>query len=52
MKVEVTNPLKNSIAKFDTKVISIIVSFFISSRNHVLDLFNNVYMRKELINVY
>lgn len=52
MRTEVTMPQKNIIAKTYKKVISIIVSFFISSRNHMLDLFNNIYTGKELINVY
>lgn len=52
MKTEVTMPERNSITKSDKKVISIIVSFFIASKNNILDLFNNVYMGKELINIY
>ena len=51
MKSEVTMPEKNIIAKTYKKVISIIVSFFISSKNYILELFNNIYTEKELINV-
>ena len=52
MKTEVTMLERNNIAKTYKKVISIIVSFFIASNNNILDLFNNVYMGKELINIY
>ena len=52
MRTEVTMPEKNIITTAVKKVISIIVLFFIASKNYILDLFNNVYMRKELINVY
>lgn len=52
VKTEVTIPQENRIAKTYKKVISIIVSFYISSKNDILDLFNNVYTEKELINVY
>ena len=52
MKTEVTMPERNNIAESYKKVISIIVSFFISLKNNILDLFNNVYMGKELINIY
>jgi len=46
VKVEVTMPEKNKIAKVYKKVISIIVSFFISSKNNILDLFNNIYGKR------
>ena len=52
MKAEVTIPQENRIAKTYKKVISIIVSFYISLKNHILDLLNNIYTEKELINVY
>ncbi len=52
MKIEVTNPLKNSITRVYKKVISISVSFFNFSKNCIFDLFNNLYIRKELINIY
>lgn len=52
MKTEVTIPQENRIAKVYKKVISIIVSFYISSKNDILDLFNKIYTEKELINVY
>ena len=51
MKLEVTMPEKNKTVKAYKKVISIVVSFFISSKNNILDLFNNIYMGKELINI-
>jgi len=52
VRTEVTMPERNNIAKSYKKVISIIVSFFIALKNDILDLFNNVYMGKELINIY
>jgi len=52
VKTEVTIPQENRIAKVYKKVISIIVSFYISSKNDILDLFNKIYTEKELINVY
>ena len=50
--MEVTKPERNSIAKAYGKVVSISVSFFIPSKNYILNLFKNLYMKKELINYY
>lgn len=52
MKIKVTNLLKNRIAKVYKKVISISVSFFNFSKNCIFDLFYNLYIGKELINIY
>ena len=52
VKMEVTKPERNSIAKAYGKVVSISVSFFIPSKKYILDLFNNLYIEKELINIY
>ena len=52
VKLEVTKSKTNSIANVFGKVISISVSFFIPSKSDILDLFNNLYIEKELINIY
>jgi len=51
VKTAVTNQARNNIVKTYARVISISVSFFISSKNYILGLFNNLYIRKELINI-
>ncbi len=52
MKLKLVTKLKiNRVEKYK-KAISIIISFFIYQKNSILDLFKNLYIKKELINIY
>jgi len=52
VKIDLVAKLKLNREEKYKKALSIIISFFIYQKNSILDLFKNLYIEKELINIY